>query len=57
MGGGNSSDGEVGKADDDLEEGKAKDDNNDDMDDLYHAEALAMLASIEEKFALLRHTF
>ena len=51
---GNGGDGEAGKADDNLEEGKAKDNNNNDVNDLYHAEALAMLASIEEKFALLR---
>ena len=44
----------MGKADDNLEEGKAKDNDNNDVNDLYHAEALAMLASIEEKFALLR---
>ena len=54
MRGGDGSDGEVGKADDNLEEGKAKDNNDDDVNDSYHAEALAMLASIEEKFALLR---
>ena len=54
VGGDNGSDGEVGKADDDLEEGKAKDNDNNDVDDSYHAEALTMLASIEEKFALLR---
>ena len=43
----------MGKADDDLEEGKAEDDDKD-MEDLYHAEALTMLTSIKEKFALLR---
>ena len=54
VGGGNGGDGEVGKADDDLEEGKAEDDDDDNVDDSYHAEALATLTSIEEKFALLR---